>query len=178
VPQSVIDTLAPVAGLAVTLSDGVLSVTIDRPDNATTLTELDAALEREPRGQSVLLRSHDFIEGATAFRPARRCLAHRRPWPPPRGSWPRPGRHRLHQVTDHVDRARGVHPCLRRHRIGRVEGDRCDVVEPAQTLEWLRVSGGGDDLVPVRQQGSDQPRPRITSGTGDQNPPTPDPSRV
>src|SRR5947199_1323461 len=32
-PQSVIDTLAPVTGLAVTLSDGVLSVTIDRPDS-------------------------------------------------------------------------------------------------------------------------------------------------
>jgi len=71
VPQSVIDTLAPVAGLAVTLSDGVLSVTIDRPDNATTLTELDAALERELRGQSVLLLSHDFIEGATAFQQRR-----------------------------------------------------------------------------------------------------------
>ena len=35
--------------------------------NAATLTELDAALERELRGQSVLLRSHDFKEGATAF---------------------------------------------------------------------------------------------------------------
>jgi enoyl-CoA hydratase/carnithine racemase len=35
--------------------------------NAATLTELDGALEREFRGQSVLLRSHDFIEGATAF---------------------------------------------------------------------------------------------------------------
>ena len=46
-------------------------MTIDRPDNATTLTELDAALEREPRGQSVLLRSHDFLEGATAFQQRR-----------------------------------------------------------------------------------------------------------
>ena len=64
-------THCPVAGLAVTLSDGVLSVTIDRPDNATTLTELDAALERELRGQSVLLLSHDFIEGATAFQQRR-----------------------------------------------------------------------------------------------------------
>jgi enoyl-CoA hydratase len=34
-PQSVLDALAPVAGLAVTLSDGVLSVTIDRPDSLT-----------------------------------------------------------------------------------------------------------------------------------------------
>ena len=39
--------------------------------NATTLTELDAALEREFRGQSVLLRSHDFSEGATAFQQRR-----------------------------------------------------------------------------------------------------------
>jgi enoyl-CoA hydratase len=37
-PQSVIDTLAPVAGLAVTLSDGVLSVTIDRPDSLNSLS--------------------------------------------------------------------------------------------------------------------------------------------
>jgi enoyl-CoA hydratase len=35
------------------------------------LTELDNALEREFRGQSVLLRSHDFIEGATAFQQRR-----------------------------------------------------------------------------------------------------------
>jgi enoyl-CoA hydratase len=39
--------------------------------NATTLTELDAALEREFQGQSVLLRSPDFIEGATAFQQRR-----------------------------------------------------------------------------------------------------------
>jgi enoyl-CoA hydratase len=39
--------------------------------NAATLTELDAALERELRGQAVLLRSHDFIEGATAFQQRR-----------------------------------------------------------------------------------------------------------
>lgn len=123
-PQSVFDALAPVAGLAVTLSDGVLSVTIDRPDslnsltipvitaladtmecaaddpevkvaevdkviskllagpvvayaktknaiNAATLTELDSALEREFHGQSVLLRSPDLIEGATAFQQRR-----------------------------------------------------------------------------------------------------------
>ena len=37
-PQSVIDTLAPVAGLAVTLSEGVLSVTIDRSDSLNSLT--------------------------------------------------------------------------------------------------------------------------------------------
>lgn len=39
--------------------------------NATTLTQLDHALERELQGQSALLRSHDFIEGATAFQ--QRC---------------------------------------------------------------------------------------------------------
>jgi enoyl-CoA hydratase len=39
--------------------------------NAATLTELDAALERELRGQSTLLRSHDFAEGATAFQQRR-----------------------------------------------------------------------------------------------------------
>lgn len=42
--------------------------------NAATLSELDAALQREFDGQSVLLKSHDFVEGAVAFqerRPAR-----------------------------------------------------------------------------------------------------------
>ncbi len=39
--------------------------------NATTLTELDSALQREFEGQAVLLRSHDFIEGATAFQQRR-----------------------------------------------------------------------------------------------------------
>ena len=39
--------------------------------NAATLTELDAALERELHGQSALLRSHDFAEGATAFQQRR-----------------------------------------------------------------------------------------------------------
>jgi enoyl-CoA hydratase len=39
--------------------------------NAATLTELDSALVREFEGQSVLLRSHDFIEGATAFQQRR-----------------------------------------------------------------------------------------------------------
>ncbi|OMC53131.1 enoyl-CoA hydratase [Mycobacterium sp. IS-836] len=40
--------------------------------NAATLTELDNALECEYRGQSVLLRSPDFVEGATAFQQRRR----------------------------------------------------------------------------------------------------------
>ncbi|MEY8015018.1 enoyl-CoA hydratase [Mycobacterium servetii] len=39
--------------------------------NAATLTELEPALERELDGQAVLLRSHDFIEGATAFQDRR-----------------------------------------------------------------------------------------------------------
>ena len=37
-PQSGIDVLTPVAGLAVTLCDGVLSVTIDRPESLNSLT--------------------------------------------------------------------------------------------------------------------------------------------
>ena len=37
-PESAIATLAPVAGLDVSLSDGVLSVTIDRPDSLNSLT--------------------------------------------------------------------------------------------------------------------------------------------
>ncbi|WP_407686260.1 enoyl-CoA hydratase [Mycobacterium sp. HUMS_1102779] len=41
--------------------------------NAATLTELEPALKREFDGQAVLLRSHDFIEGAMAFQ------AHRAP---------------------------------------------------------------------------------------------------
>ena len=36
--DSGIDTLAPVTGLAVTLTDGVLSVTIDRPESLNSLT--------------------------------------------------------------------------------------------------------------------------------------------
>jgi enoyl-CoA hydratase len=39
--------------------------------NAATLTELDPALQREFYGQSGLLRSHDFKEGATAFQQRR-----------------------------------------------------------------------------------------------------------
>ena len=39
--------------------------------NAATLTQLDAALEREKQGQAQLLRSHDFREGATAFQQRR-----------------------------------------------------------------------------------------------------------
>jgi enoyl-CoA hydratase len=39
--------------------------------NAATLTELEAALQRELEGQSVLLKSHDFREGATAFQQRR-----------------------------------------------------------------------------------------------------------
>lgn len=39
--------------------------------NAATLTELDAALQRELHGQAGLLGSHDFIEGATAFQQRR-----------------------------------------------------------------------------------------------------------
>lgn len=39
--------------------------------NAATLTELGAALDRELQGQSVLLKSRDFIEGATAFQQRR-----------------------------------------------------------------------------------------------------------
>ena len=39
--------------------------------NAATLSDLDAALERELHGQSALVRSHDFIEGATAFQQRR-----------------------------------------------------------------------------------------------------------
>ena len=36
--SSAIDTLAPVAGLAVTLSEGVLSVTLDRPESLNSVT--------------------------------------------------------------------------------------------------------------------------------------------
>ncbi len=39
--------------------------------NAATLTELEAALQRELEGQAVLLKSHDFFEGATAFQQRR-----------------------------------------------------------------------------------------------------------
>jgi enoyl-CoA hydratase len=39
--------------------------------NAATLTELEATFDREFHGQATLLRSHDFKEGATAFRERR-----------------------------------------------------------------------------------------------------------
>jgi enoyl-CoA hydratase len=39
--------------------------------NAATLTELNPTLEREFDGQSVLLKSPDFIEGTTAFQQRR-----------------------------------------------------------------------------------------------------------
>ena len=39
--------------------------------NAATLTELDGALDREYVGQSILLASHDFREGARAFQQRR-----------------------------------------------------------------------------------------------------------
>jgi enoyl-CoA hydratase len=39
--------------------------------NVASLTELEAALEREKRGQSGLLESRDFVEGATAFQQRR-----------------------------------------------------------------------------------------------------------
>ncbi|TVS87420.1 enoyl-CoA hydratase [Mycobacterium helveticum] len=39
--------------------------------NAATLTELEPTLQREFDGQAVLLRAHDFIEGATAFQERR-----------------------------------------------------------------------------------------------------------
>ncbi|HZQ30873.1 MAG TPA: enoyl-CoA hydratase-related protein, partial [Mycobacterium sp.] len=39
--------------------------------NAVTLTELDAALERELVGQSELVRSNDFKEGTLAFQQRR-----------------------------------------------------------------------------------------------------------
>jgi enoyl-CoA hydratase len=39
--------------------------------NAATLPELEGALERELRGQSVLLRSHDLAEGTAAFQQRR-----------------------------------------------------------------------------------------------------------
>jgi enoyl-CoA hydratase len=39
--------------------------------NAATLTELEPTLQREFDGQSVLLDSHDFREGARAFQERR-----------------------------------------------------------------------------------------------------------
>jgi enoyl-CoA hydratase len=39
--------------------------------NAATLTQLDATLHRELQSQAVLLRSRDFVEGATAFQQRR-----------------------------------------------------------------------------------------------------------
>jgi enoyl-CoA hydratase len=61
--EAVIETL--VAGPAVALRMTKQAV------NAATLTELEAALERETAGQRILLRSKDFIEGTRAFQERR-----------------------------------------------------------------------------------------------------------
>lgn len=53
------------AGPAAAFANTKLSI------NAATLTELDSALQREFDGQSVLLKSHDFVEGAVAFQERR-----------------------------------------------------------------------------------------------------------
>lgn len=60
---AVIDTL--VAGPAVALRKTKQAI------NAATLTELEAALDRETEGQRVLLRSKDFTEGTRAFQERR-----------------------------------------------------------------------------------------------------------
>jgi enoyl-CoA hydratase len=60
---SVIGTLA--AGPAVSLRLTKQAI------NATTLTELDAAIDRETEGQLVLLKSRDFVEGTKAFQQRR-----------------------------------------------------------------------------------------------------------
>ena len=39
--------------------------------NAASLTELEPAPDRELQGQAMLLKSHDFVEGATAFQQRR-----------------------------------------------------------------------------------------------------------
>jgi enoyl-CoA hydratase len=39
--------------------------------NAATLTELDAAIDRETEGQLVLIKSRDFAEGTKAFQQRR-----------------------------------------------------------------------------------------------------------
>lgn len=62
---AVIDTL--VAGPAVALRKTKQAV------NAATLTELEAALDRETEGQRVLLRSKDFVEGTRAFQERRKA---------------------------------------------------------------------------------------------------------
>ena len=85
----------------------------------------------------------------------------------------------VHQVIHHVDGPASAQrrKCrLRRHGVGGIEVDRCDVVEPAEALETRWVSGGGHHLVAVRQQRRDQARSHIAGGTGDQNPHIPDPS--
>ncbi|MCB1289616.1 MAG: enoyl-CoA hydratase [Mycobacterium sp.] len=60
----VIDTL--VSGPAVALSRTKQAI------NAAALTELDAAIARESEGQQILLGSHDFVEGTTAFQQRRK----------------------------------------------------------------------------------------------------------
>ncbi len=60
---AVIDTL--VAGPAVALRKTKQAI------NAATLTELEAALDRETEGQLILLRSKDFAEGTRAFQDRR-----------------------------------------------------------------------------------------------------------
>ena len=60
---AVIDRLA--AGPAVALRKTKHAI------NAATLTELDAAIDRETEGQQILLTSRDFVEGTRAFQQRR-----------------------------------------------------------------------------------------------------------
>jgi len=83
-PESAIDTLTPLKGLAVTLSEGVLSVTIDRPGSLNSVTTpvlagIADAMERtatDPRVKVVRLggSGRGFCSGVgiSARRPGRR----------------------------------------------------------------------------------------------------------
>ena len=71
---------AAVDGVIATLKSGpaVALRKTKQAINAATLTELDAAFERETEGQLELLGSNDFREGTKAFQQRRPADVHRR----------------------------------------------------------------------------------------------------
>jgi hypothetical protein len=80
---------------------------------------------------------------------------------------------RVDQVVDDVDLTGGGERLVNRLGIGGVESHGGDVVKPAHPLKPGRFAGGGQHLMPVRDQCRHQPRSHVTGRARHQNPHTP-----
>src|SRR5690606_19723353 len=76
----------------------------------------------------------------------------------------------VHQVVHDVDRAVVGERVPGPLRVVGVQCDAVDPVSPAESLQADRVSGCGDDLVSLVQEGTDQPRADVAGGAGHQDP--------